>query len=106
MQTSPCRQWTSLDYSDVVIAVGSQGPFPGRASATSLSKATADYQSLNDELEKANDIVIVGGGAVGVELAGEIADKYKMKNITIIHPSQELVASGLGDKFQNCIKGV
>ena len=72
-----------IDYSDVVIAVGSQGPFPGRTNATSLSKATADYQSLTDELEKANDIVIVGGGAVGVELAGEIADKYKMKNITI-----------------------
>lgn len=94
-----------IDYSDVVIAVGSQGPFPGRTSATSLSKATADYQSLTDELEKANDIVIVGGGAVGVELAGEIADKYKMKNITIIHPSQELVASGLGDNFQNRVKG-
>ena len=50
------------------------------------------------------DIVIVGGGAVGVEIAGEIGDKYKMKKITLIHPSQKLVHPDFGDKFQTNIE--
>ena len=36
-------------------------------------------------------MIIVGGGAVGIELAGEIADKYSAKMITIIHSNTSLV---------------
>ena len=53
---------------------------------------TDEYQKVSQEIEKANDIVIVGGGATGVELAGEICDKYKMKKLTLIHSRQILGA--------------
>jgi NADH dehydrogenase FAD-containing subunit len=36
-------------------------------------------------------VIIVGGGAVGIEMAGEIAQKYSAKMITIIHSNSVLV---------------
>ena len=64
---------------------------------------TDEYQKVSQEIEKANDIVIVGGGATGVELAGEICDKYKMKKLVLIHSSQILVAD-FSQKFQTSLK--
>ena len=57
---------------------------------------TDEYLKVSQEIEKANDIVIIGGGATGVELAGEICDKYKMKKLVLIHSSQILGAKYLG----------
>lgn len=33
-------------------------------------------------------------------MAGEIAEQYKLKQIILIHPNQDLVTPGFGDKFQ------
>ena len=41
-------------------------------------------------LKESTDVLIVGGGVVGVELAGEIAAKYGDKNITIVHNGSNL----------------
>ena len=49
-------------------------------------------------------MVIVGGGAVGVELAGEIANKYPEKHITIVHSGNALVTSNFGEKFSSTVK--
>ena len=65
---------------------------------------TEEYLILGQEIEKANNIVIVGGGATGVEMAGEIGDKYKLKKIVLIHSHEELVCDGMGPKFQTNIK--
>ena len=48
----------------------------------------SDVQSKFDKvysvIEKSNDITIVGGGPVGIELLGEIGFKFPKKNITLI----------------------
>ena len=48
-------------------------------------------------LKESKDILIVGGGVVGVELAGEIAAKYDDKNITIVHNGATLYVIGIWD---------
>jgi len=93
-----------IEYTDLVIAVGSSGPFPGRPMSNYVNEATREYLNLSDEIEKANDIVIIGGGAVGVEIAGEIGEKYKLKRMTLIHPSEKFVGPDFSDKFQANIK--
>ena len=49
-------------------------------------------------------MVIVGGGAVGVELAGEIAVTFPDKQVTLVHSGDHLVTSEFGDKFTNQIE--
>ena len=55
---------------------------------------------------EAGDIVIVGGGPVGVEMAGEIRDKHGDKNITVVSSSDKLVSKDFDDKFQTSLKAV
>ena len=46
------------------------------------------------QINAAKDIVIIGGGPVGVELAGEIATDTKEKKITLIHSKPALIDNG------------
>ena len=55
-------------------------------------------------MDKAVNVLIVGGGAVGVELAGEIGEKYKAKNVILVHGSELLVGSNLGPSFQTRVR--
>ena len=41
----------------------------------------SEYETLAKAIEKSDEIVIIGGGPVGVEMAGEIVDRYKDKKI-------------------------
>jgi len=47
-----------------------------------------DYHSM---VKSAQNVLIVGGGTVGVELAGEIIDNFKDKNVTIVHSHDTLM---------------
>jgi len=51
-------------------------------------KALADSAVL---IEKAASIIIVGGGPVGTELAGEIAYKYPTKKLVMVHCHDRLL---------------
>lgn len=46
--------------------------------------------SLQNHFDKARNIVIAGGGAVGYELAGEIKDIWPTKKVTIVHGGFQL----------------
>ena len=60
----------------------------------------AEYKNLSDIIEKSDEIVIVGGGPVGFEIAGEIVERYKTKKIYLIHSGSQLITNEFGDKFQ------
>ena len=62
------------------------------------------YYNILKQIERSQNIVIIGGGAVGVEFAGEIIDKFPDKHITIIHSNNKLVTKNFGDKFCKNIK--
>lgn len=94
----------AIEYTDVIFAVGSDGPFPGRPQSTKMEAVIEEYRAVSKEIEKANDIVIIGGGPTGVEIAGEIAEKYKTKKIAIIQSNDILGGQELTPKFQSTLK--
>ena len=55
-------------------------------------------------MKAAQKIVIIGGGAAGVELSGDIRDDYKTKDVTLIHPREILVNDKVNESFQDTIK--
>lgn len=79
-----------LCYSQLVVATGSK-----MAGDVAL-KMTGDYETsrsawnaLQNQVGRAQDIVIAGSGATGCEIAGELAAKYgRSKRITLILPQQ------------------
>jgi len=57
-------------------------------------------KSWRKKINDAQDIIIAGGGAVGIEMSGEIKDAYPTKNITIVHANRLLLGDIYPDKFR------
>ena len=76
-----------------VLATGSSFSNPlMRASDASSSQRKAFYSSFKERIAQASQILIVGGGPIGVEVAGEITDNYTTKTITILEGGPRLLA--------------
>jgi len=87
-----------FDY--LVIATGSSYAFPGKVAAVESSKAINLYDTLREKIEKSHQILIIGGGPVGVELAGEIATDFPGKDITLVHSQTTLIQPNVfNEKF-------
>ena len=50
-------------------------------------------------MAKSNRIVVIGGGAVGVELVGELASDYPNKKVTLMHNRDQIVDERLSQKL-------
>ena len=51
------------------------------------------------QVKESKNIVIIGGGPIGIEMAGEIVDEYDDKIIHIIHNRDTLCDPALSAKF-------
>ena len=58
------------------------------------------YAEVADVLQTVEKVLIVGGGPVGVELAGEILENYPDKQLTLVHSHDELIGERFADKFK------
>ncbi|MEM1274805.1 MAG: FAD-dependent oxidoreductase [Pseudomonadota bacterium] len=79
------------DY--IVLATGSSNTAPFKSSngeITSLRSAQADW---NSAISDAKSVAIIGAGAVGTELAGEIAHAYPDKKVSLISSDASLFPS-------------
>lgn len=56
------------------------------------------------KFERAKSIALIGGGAVGIELSGELRDIYPDKKITLVHADKHLVNDTYPDKFRKDIE--
>ncbi|OCF55598.1 hypothetical protein L486_07082 [Kwoniella mangroviensis CBS 10435] len=93
MLEKPFEGSTEVPFYKAIIATGSIQPSPMRPSG--------DWRDINDylealrksqeEIKRAESIVIVGGGTVGVEFAGEVRALYPSKEITLIHNRSTLL---------------
>eukprot|EP01006_Ploeotia_vitrea_P052253 TRINITY_DN67664_c5_g1_i1.p1 TRINITY_DN67664_c5_g1~~TRINITY_DN67664_c5_g1_i1.p1 ORF type:complete len:432 (+),score=42.36 TRINITY_DN67664_c5_g1_i1:14-1309(+) len=88
-----------FDY--LVIALGSSYAFPAKISETTAAAAKAKYLNLHKLLAARKDICIVGGGPVGVELAGEIVTDFPQKKVTIVQSQNDLCPGPLSPKFKD-----
>ncbi len=77
-----------FDY--LVIATGSSYAFPAKIAEPESSKTINLYNNLQEKIEKSQQILIIGGGPVGIELAGEIATDFPGKEITLVHRQSKL----------------
>lgn len=92
----------------LVLATGQKTSGPGWVPVcSSLEDAKASFLGTCQTFENAKKIVIIGGGATGVELAGEISDAHPSSNLTIVQSGSVLVASPhkpFSGKFHRIIK--
>lgn len=83
-----------IHFDKVVIASGSRYPslpLAKSSNASSLYDRETELTGYNNKLQSASSVLIIGGGVVGVELAGEIAYAMPDKQITLAHNNEALL---------------
>ncbi|OSC98053.1 FAD/NAD-P-binding domain-containing protein [Trametes coccinea BRFM310] len=92
-----------IPYAALVLATGSiwSGPinFPQKD-----ADVRAHISSWRNKYEKARHVVIVGGGAVGLETAGEVKEAWPTKKVTLVHSEKLLLNDTYPDKFRKDIE--
>lgn len=83
----------SIYYEYLAIATGSSQPPPARLLATGWEDACSELRSMQEFIKGAKDIAVVGGGAVGIELATDIKEFYPDKDVTLVHSRGQLMNS-------------
>ena len=76
------------DY--VVLATGSSNVAPFKSAAGDIEALRADNARWNGALRDAGRVLVIGAGAVGTELAGEIAHAHPDKTATLVASDPEL----------------
>ncbi len=89
------------DY--IVLATGSTHHFPAKPEASDSTTAQAQLRQTYQELARADRVLLLGAGAVGLEFAGEIRTAWPDKDIMLIEPSAELMA-GFPEEFRSQLR--
>ncbi|GAA2104375.1 hypothetical protein GCM10009759_40550 [Kitasatospora saccharophila] len=77
------------DY--LVLATGARYPYPAQPAADTVDGALADLRASHRELAGARRVLVLGAGAIGLELAGEIKEVWPDKRVVLVDPVEELL---------------
>lgn len=79
------------DY--IVFATGSTYPFPAKHISTQSTVAKHRLEDLRHNIARAGRVVLVGGGTVGLELAGELISAFPELEIQIVEKESQILPS-------------
>ena len=79
-----------VDADYIVVATGSDNATPFKAKGADIEGFRAAHDATHAKLKAAKSVAIVGAGAVGTELAGEIAHFMPEKQVTLVTDEQSL----------------
>lgn len=94
----------------IVVAAGAcpaLPPVPGIDDHALTLKTTADALTVRRELIDADHVIIVGGGATGVQLAGEAAHRHRHLTVTLVEAEDRLLPMfprQLGDRVAKLLR--
>ncbi|OIW28095.1 FAD/NAD(P)-binding domain-containing protein [Coniochaeta ligniaria NRRL 30616] len=80
-----------VPYEYLSIATGCSQPFPARLKPTEKAAGCAELRSFQKRVDAAGSIALVGGGAVGVEMAADIKSFFPEKKVTLVHSRAQLL---------------
>ncbi len=92
----------TVKYDSLVIASGTTSTSPLWTLHGSHETTRAALEAMHAALPKASTVLVVGGGAVGVETAAEIADEFPNIKVTLATATDHLLA---GQTAQSRLQG-
>ncbi|KAF4542084.1 FAD binding domain containing protein [Lasiodiplodia theobromae] len=85
----------TLGYDYLILATGVRREWPIVPKANSFKNYVIDAQKhiAGIELAKSSTVAVIGGGAVGIEFAGEIKNYHPHNRVILIHSRSELLSN-------------
>ncbi len=107
-KTLRCASGEEIEYDRLVVATGSIPVVPpvrglGKTGVFTVIKELDALRELKTEVGRASNIVVVGGGYVGVEFADEILKEGK--RVTIVDQLAHLLPVSVDPEFSRFIEG-
>jgi apoptosis-inducing factor 2 len=90
------------DY--VVLASGSTYPFPAKMDVHDSATAKSRIAATRAELIKADRVLLLGAGPVGLELSGEIKAAWPNKAVTLLDPIDDVLSGQYSDAMRKEIR--
>lgn len=94
---------STINFDYCVIATGTTYSFVAKCDTEEPQQGIQKLHELRSKVEKAETIILGGGGPVGIELAAEIKSAYKDKSVTLIHGSKHLGPPTTAASFQKAL---
>ncbi|KAI0386983.1 FAD/NAD(P)-binding domain-containing protein [Hypomontagnella monticulosa] len=90
-----------IPYEFLVVATGAGATdtLPSRVGAEDKATGLELFKEMQRRIRDSKDLVVVGGGAAGVELATDAKSKYPEKRVSLVH-SRDSVMHRFGPKLQ------
>lgn len=82
-----------LDADYLVLATGTGYPFPSKFIESETAVAQARLARMREGLARAERVLVVGAGAVGLELVGELLDAYPHLSITVVDQAHDALTT-------------
>lgn len=98
------RNICKINYDYVVAACGRNRSWPTSPVAYNYESYMKEMVEFNENVEKCNIVTVVGAGAVGIEIAGDVKTKYPEKVVNLIHPHDSFPPEPLTEKFREAIR--
>jgi pyruvate/2-oxoglutarate dehydrogenase complex dihydrolipoamide dehydrogenase (E3) component len=92
-----------IPYAYLVIATGTSSTAPAKLESTDRDSAINELKAFQQNIQNAKKIAVVGGGAVGVELAADIKSWYTEKDVTLVH-SRPMLLHRFGERLHEHVK--
>jgi NADH dehydrogenase FAD-containing subunit len=77
------------DY--VVLATGSQYPFPAKTDVDDSEEVGARYADVHAALARAERVLVVGAGPVGLELTGELTAAWPNLHVALVDQADDIL---------------
>ena len=97
----------AVPFDKLVIATGSRArPLPTTAAAQNIFylRSLADARALKAHLEKSSDLVVIGGGFIGLEVAASAAKLGK--KVTVIESTKRLIERALSPVLSQYLRDI
>ncbi|KAJ3493326.1 hypothetical protein NLJ89_g11044 [Agrocybe chaxingu] len=89
----------NIEFSVLILAPGSKWDGPLGFPETEEGDLSF-IKKWRKEFSESQEIALIGGGAVGVEFAGELVDEWPTKSVTLVHGHSLLLTTTYPDKFR------
>jgi len=100
------REWegsSQIPFDYLTVATGTLLSQPAAMKKDDKQSSVSYLRQHQNDVERAKSILIVGGGAVGVQMATDLKEYYPDKNITVVHSRVHLMPQ-YHHKFHGLVK--